>query len=155
MVRGRVVSPVVVVPVLAALLAACSGEVELDQPEPPASVAPDCVRVMAALPEEVMGQHRTMVDGNIATWGDPRISVRCGVTKPEKLTRSSRCDELNGIGWFTEDPGTAVDKAWRFTTIGRSGFVEVIVPESYEPAGDVLMDLSAAVKKMPVVTPCA
>ncbi|MGA4507658.1 DUF3515 domain-containing protein [Propionibacteriaceae bacterium G1746] len=136
------------------VLAACSGSPELAQPSPTGAVATECAAVMAALPGQLLGQGQVGLEGNLATWGDPAISVRCGVDKPASLTQTSHCDELNGVGWFTEEPGTAVKKAWRFTTIGRTGYIEVIVPEQYEPAGDALMDLGAAVKKMAVVSPC-
>lgn len=134
----------------------CSaGPPTLAQPSPSGAVASQCASVMAALPQQVMGQGERVVTGNIATWGEARISLRCGVEQPAGLDRTSPCDELNGIGWFSEEPGTALDEAWRFTTIGRTGFIEVAVTEDLEPAGDALMDLSAAVAKMAVVTPCA
>ena len=145
-----------VVAMMALLVAGCSaGPPALEQPSPSGVVARECQAVMAALPQRVMGQDERVVTGNIATWGDPRISLRCGVQQPANLDRTSPCDELNGIGWFSEEPGTALDGAWRFTTIGRTGFIEVVVPEDLEPAGDALMDLSGAVARMAVVTPCA
>ena len=145
----------VAVVAVAVLVSGCSGLPDLTQPSPAASVAGECVEVMASLPRQVMGQDRTLVDGFIATWGDPRISLRCGVEPPANLTRTSHCDELNGVGWFSEEPGEAIKGAWRFTTLGRSGFIEVVVPEEYEPAGDVLIDLTDSVGAMTLVTPCA
>ena len=140
----------------ALVVAGCSpGLPDLMPPSPSGAVAAQCEAVMAALPRQVMGQAERSVNGNIATWGDSSISLRCGVEQPNTLEATSPCDELNGIGWFTEPPGTALDRAWRFTTIGRTGFIEVIVPERLEPAGDALMDLGQAVAKMPVVTPCS
>lgn len=140
----------------ATLLVGCSsGPPELVQPSPTGAVVNECVAVMGALPAQVMGHGEQTITGNVATWGEQLISLRCGVEQPSSLDRTSPCDELNGIGWFSESPGTAVKKAWRFTTIGRTGFIEVIVHEDVEPAGDALMDLSAAVALMPVVTPCA
>lgn len=144
-------------PLLAGMLlvtTGCSSDKALEQPSPAGSVADQCRQVMGLLPEALVGQPRTSREANVATWGDPRISVRCGVPKPAKLEPASRCDVLNGVGWFAEDPGTAVRKAWRFTTIGRSGYIEVVVPEKYEPAADVLIELTEAVQQMPVVKPC-
>lgn len=137
-----------------AVLTGCSAsEPALVQPAPGGAVAADCTEVMKALPSELVGRQRTGLQHNVATWGRPRISVRCGVDKPAGLTPTSRCDVLNGIGWYAEEPG-AVEKAWRFTTIGRRGYIEVIVPEDYSPAADVLIELTEAVKKMPQVKPC-
>lgn len=150
--RATVMAPLLVATLL--LASGCSGEKALEQPSPAGSVADQCSQVMGLLPEALVGQSRTSWEANVASWGDPRISVRCGVPKPEELEPTSRCDMLNGVGWFAEDPGTAVRKAWRFTTIGRSGYIEVIVPEKYEPAADVLIELTEAVKQMPVVKPC-
>lgn len=151
---SRALPGMVGVAAAALLLAGCSGDPAPAQPSPTGLVATQCREVMAALPEQVMGQQRTRVDGNLAVWGDPAITLRCGVDKPAGLDATSPCDELNGVGWFSEEPGTALRKAWRFTTIGRQGFVEVVVPERYEPAGDALMDLSDAVATMPMVKPC-
>ncbi|MGA4668236.1 DUF3515 domain-containing protein [Propionibacteriaceae bacterium Y1923] len=142
--------------VVALLVAGCSaGPPPLPQPSPTGVVAQECAAVMAALPATVMGQGDRVVDGLVATWGDPRISLRCGVEPPAGLDRTSPCDELNGIGWYSEEPGTAFASTWRFTTIGRSGYIEVMVDEGHSPAGDALMDLSGAVSKMMLVTPCA
>ncbi|MBD4617601.1 DUF3515 domain-containing protein, partial [Xanthomonas citri pv. citri] len=47
-----------------------------------------------------------------------------------------------------------IDDGWRFTTIGRAGNIEVTVPTSYAPQADALVDLSAAIKKMPQVRAC-
>ena len=127
---------------------------ELSAPSPTGQVAADCQAVMAALPASVVGLGTERSEPMLRTWGSPGISLRCGVERPATMSQTSRCDELGGVGWFAEDPNKAVDKAWRFTTIGRSGYVEVIVPEQYRPAGDALMDLAAAVTKMPVVRPC-
>lgn len=133
---------------------ACSGQPDLVQPSPTGPVADQCAAVMAALPQTVMGLGRTSTDGNVATWGEQRLSVRCGVDKPAALDAAARCDMVAGVGWFSEDPGTAVRSAWRFTTIGRSGYLEVIVPERLEPAGDALVDLAEAVKLLPETRPC-
>ena len=76
--------------------------------------------------------------------------LRCGVPAPAALTKTSRCDEVNGIGWFSEE----VAGGYRFTTIGRRVNIEVQVPSVYSPEADALVDLSAAVAKVPVVSPC-
>ena len=54
------------------------------------------------------------------------------------------------MGWCAEQ----IEDGWRFTTIGRAGNVEVTVPATYAPEADALVDLSATVKKVPVVQPC-
>lgn len=109
---------------------------------------------MANLPRTVAGADRrtggTDSTSTVATWGDPRIVLRCGVDRPAGLTPTSRCDVVNDVGWFSEQ----LDDGWRFTTIGRAGYVEVTVPSDYAPQADALVDLSGAVARMPLVKPC-
>ena len=102
---------------------------------------------MADLPQTVAGATLNDHDTTVATWGDPHIVLRCGVDKPAGLQPTSPCDVVNDVGWFSEQ----IDDGWRFTTIGRAGNIEVTVPTSYAPQADALVDLSAAIKKMPQV----
>lgn len=112
-----------------------------------------CRQIVDAVPEQVAGQDSTPVDSErVAAWGDPRIVLRCGVTRPAALTPTSRCDDVDGIGWFTEerDGGAHV-----FTTIGRSPAVSVDVPPDIEPAAGALIDLADTVKQHTELTdPC-
>lgn len=103
---------------------------------------------MADLPQTVAGATLNDHNTTVATWGDPHIVLRCGVDKPAGLQPTSPCDVVNDVGWFSEQ----IDDGWRFTTIGRAGNIEVTVPTSYAPQADALVDLSAAIKKMPQVT---
>lgn len=105
---------------------------------------------MADLPQTVAGATLNDHDTTVATWGDPHIVLRCGVDKPAGLQPTSPCDVVNDVGWFSEQ----IDDGWRFTTIGRAGNIEVTVPTSYAPQADALVDLSAAIKKMPQVRAC-
>jgi len=105
---------------------------------------------MADLPQTVAGATLNDHDTTVATWGDPHIVLRCGVDKPAGLHPTSPCDVVNDGGWFSEQ----IDDGWRFTTIGRAGNIEVTVPTSYAPQADALVDLSAAIKKMPQVRAC-
>ena len=105
---------------------------------------------MADLPQTVAGAKLKKHDATVAVWGDPRIVLRCGVGKPTALQPTSPCDVVNDVGWFSEQ----IDDGWRFTTIGRTGNVEVTVPTNYAPQADALVDLSAAIKKMPQVHAC-
>ena len=91
-------------------------------------------------------------DALAAAWGDPAIVLRCGVHPPRSLKPTSRCDVINGVGWFSRrDP----DNGWIFTTIGRASTVELRVPADYTPAADALVDLADAVKNnVPLIRPC-
>lgn len=106
--------------------------------------------MMSALPASVDGAPARDSQPYLATWGSPAIVLRCGVERPEALRPTSRCDVIDGIGWFAEQQS----EGWRFTTIGRSGYVEVTVPSHWAPEADALVDLAPAVSRMPQVHPC-
>lgn len=85
-----------------------------------------------------------------AVWGDPGIELRCGVPRPEVLTPGSEhynpaaeAVGVNGVEWLLEER----EDGYRFTTTGRSAFVELTVPAEYAPEVGVLTDLADAVKE--------
>jgi hypothetical protein len=136
----------------AALLAGCGGGLYDFPTDPDTSAA--CRALLDAVPEDVADQESTPVDSErVAAWGDPRIVLRCGVQRPKALEPTSRCDDVDGVGWFTEDR----DGGGRlFTTIGRDPDVSVEVPGDYRPAGTALIDLAQAITAgTTVVEPCA
>jgi hypothetical protein len=98
---------------------------------------------MGDLPAIVLdSKRRTVEPGRFtAAWGDPAITLRCGVDKPPKLTAASPCYEVNGVGWFAEE----ASGGYLFTTIGRATFIEVGVPSRYAPEANALVDLAATV----------
>jgi len=136
----------------ACLLAAACGSGLYDFPTE-AGTATVCRQVVDAVPEHVAGQDSTPVDSErVAAWGDPRIVLRCGVTRPAALTPTSRCDDVDGIGWFTEERDNG---GHLFTTIGRAPALSVEVPADVEPAAGALIDLADTVKQFTQVTaPC-
>ncbi|MGJ6978967.1 DUF3515 family protein [Aestuariimicrobium soli] len=142
--------------VLLAAAAGCSSN------EPPAATdhTPDaaglsaCRQVFAALPTTVGGATGLLNQaGRVAYWGDGehRVVLRCGIERPAGLEASSRCDVVNGVGWWAEK----TEAGYRFTTIGRAAFLQVEVPSAHAPEADVLNELSGAVSQDPVVTPCS
>lgn len=135
-----------------AVLSGCGSRstAAVPEPSPTGSAAASCAAVMPALPRRVAGLDRSASTAHTASWGDPAITLRCGVPRPEGLTSTSRCDEVDAVGWYTEE----FTQAWRFTTIGRVGYIEVTVPAVHSPAADALVDLAPAVKKMVSVAPC-
>ena len=136
-----------------ALLTGCTGTVTVPEPTPDDADRSTCTALVAALPDEVEGGLRRTTEPGVLTaaWGDPPITLRCGVSAPPGLTPSSECLEINGVGWFSEDAEGGV----LFTTIGRAAFVEVAVPADYSPPVNPLVDLAAAVATHdPVEQPC-
>lgn len=140
---------------LAVGAAGCSGPAEVPAPSPTGTTATLCRRLVAATPEQVDEQARRRVrpaSAYTAAWGDPAITLSCGVAKPAGLTAASPCFEVNGVGWYAEERADDV----RFTTIGRKTFVAVTVPRHYGPQpGNALLDLARPVSDHdPLVTPC-
>jgi len=130
----------------------CSYGISVDAYPTTPNTSKDCDALYADLPNTVAGEKRRDVKDTIAaSWGDPEIILRCGVEKPAALTRSSRCDTVDDVGWFSEDTADG----FLFTTIGRKYFISVEVPEDYAPPADALVDLAKSVKKHdPDVQPC-
>lgn len=138
----------------ATLTSACSGPVELTEPPVDASTAQTCAAVMADLPETVLDEaSRTVRPGTrAAAWGDPAITLRCGVAKPPTLTPTSQCFGVNGVDWFAEQG----QGGYLFTTIGRPVFIEVTVPSDYAPEANALVDVAQTIDAhVPLEQPCA
>jgi hypothetical protein len=75
-------------------------------------------------------------------WGSPAIALRCGVPRPAAMRPASELVTVNGVSWFPQPP----DRPVTFTAVGRRAYVEVTVPAKYAPPGDVLIELTAAIK---------
>ncbi|MDQ3422153.1 MAG: DUF3515 domain-containing protein [Actinomycetota bacterium] len=148
---GVLLSRAVAWAVAAAVATGCTGAVQV---QAPTTSSQACTALLGSLPDTVAGaQRRTLepADAAAAAWGDPPIVLRCGVGRPPVLNRTSRCDLVDEVGWFTEE----LRAAFRFTTIGRELRVELTVPFDYEPAAEVLVELAAEVKaSVPQVRPC-
>ena len=132
---------------------ACAGPVALPEPEPDEAGRAVCTDLLAALPDQVLRSTRRPTDPGVLTtaWGDPPITLRCGVEAPPGLGPSSECLEVNGVGWFNEPAEGGV----LFTTVGRAVFVEVGVPHEYAPEVSPLVDLADAVSaQVPLRQPC-
>jgi len=115
--------------------------------------ARQCAVLERELPSQVadLWSRDVRTDGVAAAWGAPTIVLRCGVTDATGLGPASRCDMINGVGWYSEELGDG----FRFTTIGRAVPVELTVPGVYAPESDALVDVAAAVKAaIPVRQPC-
>ena len=137
---------------LLVLAAGCSRTVTMTDPTPTAEIREQCTPVMAALPATVLDQPRRTVQPGVlsAAWGDPTITLKCGVDRPPSLGAASECFEVNGVGWFAEQ----VEGGYLFTTIGRPVYVQVGVPPDYAPEATALVDVAAAVAKIPAERRC-
>jgi uncharacterized protein DUF3515 len=150
------------------MLAGCSGvspgRLSVAAPSPAGSVARQCAAVVAAAPERVAGQtarELSPASKYAAAWGDPAIVLTCSGTVPRALRPTSKCFRINAVDWLVTQHGKAVDPRLplvgdlEFTTVGRSAYVRLLVPDAYQPAADALVDVAPAIKEATTETkPC-
>lgn len=106
--------------------------------------------MIAALPGTVADQQRRDVSSaGAAAWGDPPITLRCGVDLPAAYTPTSRLIDADGVAWLSE----SVDGGSRFTSVRTSPRIEVSVPSAQEPASAALVDLAPLLVQLPQAGP--
>ena len=132
--------------VLVLATAACSKGVEVPLPDPVPSgpAAYTCSSLHGALPDHVDGQGvtaSTPVSAWTSAWGDPAITLRCGVPTPSALKPDSELVVVDGVSWLPEQ----LTAGYRFTSVGRTVSVEVVVPSKYAPEADALADISPVI----------
>lgn len=135
------------------MFTACAGPVAVPAPQPSsAQVTEACEQLNSALPSSVLTAVRRTTDPQTPTtaaWGDPPITLRCGVEKPPELEPTSTLLTVDGVDWL---PVTR-SAGYVFTAVGRVTYVEVAVPNSYAPETEVLPGLSGAVSSSIAVAP--
>lgn len=130
------------------LLVGCAARpVAVDPPEPAAdpTVARACEAFAAALPASLgtVGGRRTVQPDSplTAAYGDPPVSVRCGVPDPSALTATATLVDVDGVAWFPEE----LTAGWVMTTVGLAANVEIVVPTAQGPAPSVAADLAPTI----------
>ena len=123
-------------------------------PTPTSSSAQsECAALTKALPQSLDNENRRGTSPSsplTAAWGDPAITLRCGVPVPQILRPGSKTYDptaeegyFNGVAWLIEKTGDG----YRFTAAQRAVYVEVDVPNAYSPQTSAVIDLSPAVIK--------
>lgn len=153
---SRRARPALLLPLV--LLGACAPTVGL----PPGEYAADpvCAEVLQATPDALTGLERRSTSAQASTaWGDPALTLRCGVTPPGPTTeRCLTVEQADGtsVDWIALEGDDELlpeharrgQGSWTFVTYGRTPAIEVVVP--VEHAGDqptaALVDLAAAVQ---------
>lgn len=139
-------------------LTACGSPVAV--PPGPTASAPACAEVLRALPDELSGaQSRSTNSQATAAWGEPPITLRCGVEPTGPTT--DRCITVKGddgatVDWVVAPLGTTEEDTWQFTTYGRIPAIQVTVPVAYAgtDATTTLVDLGPAVSLIPQQHKC-
>lgn len=80
-----------------------------------------------------------------AAWGEPPITLRCGVERPAALTASAQLITVNGTSWLPiEAQGGMVFVSTDWPSAASPVYVEITVPAAYSPEVNSLADLSPA-----------
>ena len=136
------------------LLAGCggSGPIEIDSPTLPSAEHAACASLVKSLPKRLAGQPARAVTpaGALgAAWGDPAITLTCGVGVPSGFDRLSGCTQVDGVGWFVPQGATSGEEDATFTAVGYRPRVALHVPSDYLPEGGAaaLAELAAPVRQ--------
>lgn len=131
---------------LTSLVACGPAKVAVPLPTPDAATSTLCNQLIDGLPNQVVSQDQRQVADDkklTAAWGNPAITLRCGVGRPSGFTPESSIIAINGVDWFAEQ----LTAGWRFTSTNTNMYIEVNVPGKYSPEANVLTDLSTALLK--------
>jgi len=119
-----------------------TGPVDVPVPTVDEATRASCAALAAALPVEVdPGVERRPVTGDeqlTAAWGDPPVTLECGVPDPE---RPDEPVTVNGVAWSVRDVGAG----YRWTTRGLMTNVAVEIPDGYDNGAEIVNPLAEPV----------
>jgi len=106
----------------------------LDMPPVTPEAEASCPALMSALPLELAGEpsRRVQSDSPYAyAWGDPPITLICGVERPAGFVVGVSAIQINGVQWYvdTADPESTV-----WTTVDRPVYVQITLPADVDSA---------------------
>jgi Protein of unknown function (DUF3515) len=121
---------------------------------PPALTAAaqrSCQDLISALPTDLGDLPARPVDSSspyVAAWGEPAVTLRCGVPRPPSFIATADVQQINGVTWFAERRGGTT--AW--TAVDRPVYVEVLVPaaDASAPVARLSTAVTAALKPRPL-----
>jgi hypothetical protein len=138
------------------LVAGCSGGLHVPAPEVSGAAAAHCRALQPLLPQTLMGRKRrssSPASAETAAWGDPAITLRCGVAEPGPLNPASPDYDpleqntvsvmVDGVCWLTQPVGDG----FTFTTVKQQTYVQVSVPGAYAGQAYPLPALAGPVLK--------
>ena len=144
-------------------LAGCSGGLRVPAPATSGTASAQCRALQARLPQTLLGRKRrssTPASADTAAWGDPAITLRCGVAEPGPLNPASADYDpkslstvtiaVDGVCWLTQSTSGG---GFRFTTVKQQTYVEVNVPGAYQGQSYPLPALAAPVQQADPVNP--
>jgi hypothetical protein len=122
-----------------------SGAVPVEPAAPTGAAASACRSLVGSLPTTVGAAELRPTDPESATtsaWGDPAITLTCGVPRPAERQGDAQLFEIDGVTWFAQP----LTRGTRFTSEDRVANVQVDVPVDYRPEAEVLVDLAPAIR---------
>lgn len=87
-------------------LAACGGDGPVRIAAPPAADRTSCARLADRLPDTLGGLEAVATspaDAAGGAWGDPPVTLTCGVGVPKGFGPASSCLRVEGVDWFAPD----------------------------------------------------
>jgi hypothetical protein len=121
------------------LISGCSGSpgaVEIHSSATSAHDRRACAALLDDLPRRFVGQDSrdvTPSDALGSAWGDPAITLTCGVGVPASFDRFSQCVQVNGVGWYVPESESRGGVTATFTTVGYRPRVALRVPSEDQP----------------------
>lgn len=128
---------------------------------------PVCAEVLRATPDEILGlERRTSSAQSSTAWGDPAVTLRCGVEVPGPSTDRCLSIELSDgqtMDWLNPEEEVTSGNTqpedggqWTFVSYGRDPAIEVVVPagSGLEQPTAVLTEIATAVDLVPATREC-
>ena len=122
-------------------------------PPPPLSAGQQqaCQELISALPTDLGDLPARPVDSPspyVAAWGEPAVTLRCGVARPPSFVATADVQQINGVSWFAERRGATT--AW--VVVDRPVYVEVLAPaaDASAPVARLSTAVAAALKPRPL-----
>jgi Protein of unknown function (DUF3515) len=110
-----------------------------------------CQDLVSALPTDLGDLPARPVDSSspyVGAWGEPAVTLRCGVARPPSFIATADVQQINGVSWFAERRGSTT--AW--TAVDRPVYVEVLAPaaDASAPVARLSTAITAALKPQPL-----
>jgi uncharacterized protein DUF3515 len=110
-----------------------------------------CQELISALPTDLGDLPARPVDSPspyVAAWGEPAVTLRCGVPRPPSFIATADVQQINGVSWFPERRGSTT--AW--VVVDRPVYVEVLAPaaDASAPVARLSTAVAAALKPRPL-----
>lgn len=118
----------------------------MSPPRPTGPAASACRALADRLPARVSDEERRETDPSsryTAAWGDPPITVRCGVRKPSQYKPTAQLFTVDDVAWLPVPQDS--DTPTRYYAVERRAYVEVVIPVEHAPASDALVDLGKVI----------